>query len=154
MMAGETGCDADQAPVTAQDLYRHVMRDLVAPALRELGFSGSHARYFRARCDDYSGWLWTRKDRGSTRTAVYFWVRLGAGHDPTRTPYWHDDLRRLIPETASTWAIAWPSTSAAPQEPVAEAVLAGFRRYGWPAIQAAQQPWPDPERGPREQGHH
>jgi hypothetical protein len=121
------------AAVTAQDLFRHVMRDLVAPGLREMGFRGGYTRTFGIAHGDYSSWLWTQKNRHSTRTQVDFWIHLCAGHEPSRS-YWRKELHWLVPGmTSAGWTVQVDS----PPEAVAESVLDSVRRYGLPAMQAA-----------------
>jgi hypothetical protein len=84
--------DAEQ-PVTAQELFKHVMRDLVGPGLRELGFVGGYTRGFRIVRGDYAGFVDTQKSVGSIRTEVWFWVHLSAGHVPTQARYWDPPCR-------------------------------------------------------------
>src|SRR5215472_2036128 len=120
---------------TAQAVFTHLMRDLVAPAMRELGFTGTGSRGFAYRSGDYEGGFWTQKSRHSTREEVYFWVHLIAVHVPTNSPYWENQLHALIPgdDHLSQWTVRADS----PAEPVADHLLNVFRHYGWPAILAA-----------------
>jgi hypothetical protein len=136
--------------MTAQELFKHVMRDLVGPGLRELGFSGGYTRGFRIAHGDYAGYVETQKSVGSTRTEVWFWVHLMACHEPTNAVYWSQELHWLIPggRAVGGWAIKVDS----PPEPVAESVLSGFRRYGWPAMQAAMDSPASPQT-PAPTGH-
>ena len=120
---------------TAQAAFDRMMRELVGPALRELGFTGQGPRWFSYRSGDYTGSFGTQKSRYSTREAVDFWVHLGAAHEPTRSSYWNMELLALLPgdENRHRWTVR----SDSPAEPVAADLLDAFRRYGWPAIQAA-----------------
>jgi hypothetical protein len=121
------------APATAQTAFAHLMRDLVAPALHELGFTGKGPRWFVYRSGDYEATFATQKSRYSTKDEVEFWVHLAAAHRPTHSPYWNVQLRRLVPGSFSSWTVH----ADRPVEPVADDLLGGFRRYGWPAIEAA-----------------
>ncbi len=120
---------------TAQTVFDRMMRELVAPALHELGFTGKGPRWFSYRDGDYTGSFGTQKSRYSTREAVQFWVHLGAAHEPTSSLYWNMQLLALLPgdENRHQWTVRADS----PAEPVAADLLDAFRRYGWPAIQAA-----------------
>jgi len=93
------------------------------------------SRGFRIAHGDYAGYVETQNSVGSTRTEVWFWVHLMACHEPTNAVFWSQELHWLIPggRAVGGWAIKVDS----PPKPVAEAVLSGFRRYGWPAMQAA-----------------
>jgi hypothetical protein len=73
------------------------MRDLIAPALHELGFTGRGPRMFRHRRGPYEAVLWTRKSMASTRHRVRFWMHLAAVHLPARTEYWTSELPHLVP---------------------------------------------------------
>jgi hypothetical protein len=119
---------------TAQDLYRYLMRDLVGPGLREIGFIRSYARGFQVASGEYAGFFQTQKSVGSTRTEVWFSVHLLASHVPSRAVYWAKELQWLVPEIPNS---GWTVEVGSPPEPVAESVLNGFRRYGWPAMRAA-----------------
>jgi hypothetical protein len=119
---------------TAQASFGRMMRDLIAPALRDLGFTGSWSRSFSYRSGDYEGTFWTQKSRHSTREEVIFWVHLGAWHVPTDSVYWERQLHALIPGNRDQ--TQWTVRACSPAES-AEELLAVFRSYGWPAIQAA-----------------
>jgi hypothetical protein len=121
-------------PETAQELFRHVMRDIVGCELRELGFRGSYSRVFWISEGDYDGIVATQKSRYSTKAEVDFTVYLSAVHGPTSATYWQSQLLGLIPGNRQIW---WTVRVGSPAEPVAENVLDEFRRCGWPAIQAA-----------------
>ncbi|MGN6681263.1 MAG: HEAT repeat domain-containing protein [Streptosporangiaceae bacterium] len=134
------------AALTAHQVFTQMMRDSIAPALRELGFKGSVSRGFTYLSGDYSGGLWTQKSRHSTKEEVYFWVHLGAFHEPSGSGYWNTALHALIPQndSFSQWTIRADRSA----EPVAQDLLEIIRNYGWLAIQAAvDSPGypPDPE---------
>ena len=124
---------ADQ--ITAQVAFDRLMRDLIAPALHEMGFTSKGPRSFAYRYGDYEGVFSTQKSRYSTREAVVFWVHLAAVHLPTKSAYWDMQLHALIPgnERLSSWTVRADS----PAGSVADHLLRVFRSYGWPAIQAA-----------------
>lgn len=120
---------------TAQQAFADMMRNIIAPALRDLGFKGSVTRGFRCTNGVYTGGFWTQKSRYSTKEKVEFWVHLSAVHEPTGSSYWNMQLHALIPrnESFSHWTVR----AGRPVEPVAANLLRVFRRYGWTAIQAA-----------------
>jgi hypothetical protein len=120
--------------VTAQDLFKHIMRDLVGPDLRAMGFRGSYTRGFWIEEGDYSSGLWTQKSRYSTKTEVEFWIHLSAIHNRTNRCYWLKQMHSLIPGmTPGHWTIE----AGSPPGRVAESVLDGICHYGLPAMQAA-----------------
>ena len=128
--------DADPgADRTAQQAFEHLIRDLIAPALRELGFAGRGPRTFRLRRGEYQAVLWTRKSMASTRRQVRFWVHLSAVHVPTKAAYWTSELPFLVPghDTSGVLTIS----AGQPAEPVAGHLMDMFRAWGWPALQAA-----------------
>ena len=125
---------AADAP-TAQQAFAHLMRDLIAPALRELGFKGSVTRGFFLTSGDYGGGFSTQKSVHSTKDEVLFWVHLTAFHRPTNSVYWDTQLHALIPGNESF--MHWTVRADEPAEPVGDHLLRLFRSYGWPAIQAA-----------------
>src|SRR5215469_1730757 len=114
----------DAAPMTAQELFKYVMRELVGTGLRGLGFSGGYTRGFRIASGDYTGLFDTQKSVGSTRSKVWFWVHLTAWHGPTDAVYWDRELHWLIPGIPNS---GWTIEAGRPPEPVAESVLSGFR---------------------------
>jgi hypothetical protein len=119
---------------TAQDAYRQMLREHVAPALRALGFKrGPSLGAFRYETATHAAEVRFRKSRSSTRQEVDFWVDLHASWIKTEWVYWEWTLEALAPEPLSRWEV----TATAPVEPVASEVLGVFRSYGWPAIQAA-----------------
>jgi HEAT repeats len=119
--------------VTAQAAFARLMRDVVAPAVHELGFTGKGPRWFAYRSGDYEATFSTQKSRYSTKDEVVFWVHLTAVHRPTKSVYWTMQLQDLVPGSFSRWTVR----ADRPIEPVADHLLGAFGRYGWPAIQAA-----------------
>jgi hypothetical protein len=105
------------------------------PGLHELGFTGTGSRWFTCRHGDYEALFSTQKSRYSTRHEVEFWVHLTAVHVPTNSVYWTAQLAGLMP--GETHPSHWTVRADSPVDAVAEHLLRAFRRYGWPAIQAA-----------------
>jgi hypothetical protein len=123
-----------KAGTTAQDAYRLMLREHIAPALRELGFRrGPSLGAFRHETATHAAEARFIKSRYSTRQEVEFWVDLHASDIKTEWVYWDRPLNSLDPEPVSRWQV----TADGPVEPVASDVLRMFHSYGWPAIQAA-----------------
>ena len=119
---------------TAQDVYRRMLREHIAPELRELGFKrGPSLGAFRYESATHAAEVRFRKSRYSTRKGMDFWVDLHASWIKTEWVYWDWTLRALAPEPLSRWEV----TAGAPADLVASEVLCVFRSHGWPAIQAA-----------------
>ncbi len=121
-----------EAGVTAQDAYRLMLREHIAPALRELGFRrGPSAGAFRCETAAHAAEVRFMKSRGSTKQQVDFSVYLHAVDIKTEWVYWS------WPLTGLAQCHGWGIEAGAPAGPVAGRVLRAFRSYGWPAIQAA-----------------
>jgi hypothetical protein len=119
---------------TAQDAYRQMLREHIAPALRELGFRrGPSLGAFRYETTTHAAEVRFIKSRLSTRQEVSFWVKLHASDIRTERVYWRRTLASLDPEPRVQWDIE----AGGPIQTVASDVLRAFRSYGWPAIQAA-----------------
>jgi hypothetical protein len=69
-------------PETAQQTYDRMLRDWMAPALRQMGFKDSGHR-FRFPHHTYEARLHFQKSRWSTREIVSFSVRFDVLHRPT-----------------------------------------------------------------------
>src|SRR5262249_33126349 len=69
---GRDGAASDSP--TAHQEFTRMMRNLIAPALHDLGFKGSVSRGFFCRNGDYTGSFWTQKSRRSTKAEVMFWA--------------------------------------------------------------------------------
>jgi hypothetical protein len=115
------------ASLGVQLAYDHMMRDQVAPALRELGFTGT-ARIFRYWSGGRKGEIRWQKDSRQTRQQLLrFTMNLGWWSGGGR-------VRDLMPVPATdTW---WELRGAEPTEPVAVSVVSAIRCYVVPAIQA------------------
>jgi hypothetical protein len=121
---------ARPAPETGQQAFKRMLRDLITPALRELGIRGPGGY----ASGDYSGFLDFQKSRHNTKDEVEFTINLGAAYTPTGDGYWHERIGAVMPARRDTW---WTLQTGQPIETVAAEVLAAIRSYGWPAIQAA-----------------
>lgn len=101
---------AGSASLEVQQAYDQMMREQVAPALRELGFTGT-ARIFRYRSGDHKGEIrWQKDARQTRRQLLLFTINLG---------WWWGGGRicELMPVTASdTW---WELRGSLPTETVA-----------------------------------
>lgn len=134
---------------TAQDAYRLMLRQHIAPALRELGLRrGPSPNTFRYETPTHVGEVRFIKSMRSTRQSVDFWVMLYATDIKTEWVYWDHTLSGLdLPGERET---DWTLEAGHPVEPAASSVLLLFRAYGWPAIQAAlDNPGYPPDRSAR-----
>jgi hypothetical protein len=125
------------AVATAQEAYRRMLREYIAPPLRELGFGrGPSLGAFRHETATHACEVRFRKSRGSTTREVHFWADMHASDLKTEFVYWKWQLHSLAPEPL----IGWTLEAGRPAGPVASEVLRIFDSYGWPAIQAALCP--------------
>jgi hypothetical protein len=110
-----------------QQAYEQMMRGQIAPALRELGFTGT-LRIFRYRGGSRKGEIRWIKDARQTRNQILrFAMNLGWCCAGGR-------LYELMPEPATdTW---WTVRGGQPTGPVADSVVAAVRCYVLPAILA------------------
>jgi hypothetical protein len=123
-----------EAAATAQNAYRLMLREHIAPALRELGFRrGPSPGAFRVETATHAAEVRFRKSRGSTRQEVDFWAEMHASDIKTEFVYWERSLHSLAQELLLRWTLA----AGRPIEPVASEVLRVFRSHGWPAVEAA-----------------
>jgi len=76
----------DDEAETAQQTYRRMLRDGMAPALRQMGFKGSGAHY-RFPDETYEAGLIVRKWSYSTKEVAYFDVGWFVRHPPTMDAY-------------------------------------------------------------------
>jgi hypothetical protein len=122
------------AAATAQEAYRRMLREYIAPPLRELGFRrGPSVGAFRLETATHACEVRFKKSRGSTTQEVSFWADLHTSDLKTEFVYWKWPLHSLVPEPL----IGWTLEARRPVEPAASEVLRIFDSYGWPAIQAA-----------------
>lgn len=81
---------------TAQDGYRLMLREFIAPALRELGFRrGPSPGAFRYETATHAAEARFRKSRYSSKQRVNFWVDLHASDTKTEWVYWDRTLDGL-----------------------------------------------------------
>jgi len=135
---------------TAQDAYRLMLTQHIAPALRDLGFRrGPSSNAFRYETTTHAGEVRFIKSMGSTRQRVNFWVMLYATYLKTEWVYWDTTLSSLdLPGDLERGS--WTLQAGGPVEPAASSVLRLFGSYGWPAIQAAlDNPGYPPDRSAR-----
>lgn len=122
-----TGQSADDVPARVVDAYDQMMRQVIGPALRQLGFTGT-LREFRYGSRSQSGVVaWQKDGREVRRQVLSFTANVN---------YWcgEDRIGSLMPVPApDTW---WQITGGQCYEPVAASVITAVRRYALPAIQA------------------
>jgi hypothetical protein len=119
---------------TAQDAYRQMLREHIAPALRELGFRRGPSRgAFRYETTTHAAEVRFIKSRLSTTQEISFWVNLHTSDIRTEWIYWQRTLASLDPEPRVQWEVE----AGGPIQSVASDVLRALRGYGWPATQAA-----------------
>lgn len=118
---------AGSASPGVQQAYDQMMREQVAPALRELGFAGT-ARIFRYGSGGYQCEVrWQKDARWVRRQLLRFTMNLGWRWGGGR-------IFELMPVPAGdTW---WDLRGGQPSEPVAASVVSAIRCYALPAIQA------------------
>jgi hypothetical protein len=116
--------------------YDVMMREQVAPALRELGFTGT-LRQFTIRRDGAHGTVAWQKDARAYRMQLLLFT--------ANISYWCGSSRiaHLMPEPVrDTW---WQLTGGEPAGPVAQAVITAVRCFALPAILAGlEDPAPHP----------
>lgn len=136
---------------SVQDIYRVLLRDLVAPELRAMGFKGSGSRY---RLDDQEFWavLGFQASAYNTSKAMRFTANLcvvgRSVWDSARRerPYlpespapnvyygtftWHRRIGRLMPHEADLW---WDLDHATEPAVIADEVVTAIRDFGLPAM--------------------
>jgi hypothetical protein len=121
---------------TAQDAYRRMLREHVAPALRELGFRrGSSAGAFRYETGTHAAEIRFQKSRYSTREEVDFWVLVHASDIKPEFTYFD----RTLTDLSDAWPPTgrWTIRAGDPVGPVGQEVTESLRTIAWPAIQAA-----------------
>lgn len=136
---------------TAQDTYAEMLKTLVAPGLRAIGFKGSSQNY-RLPSDDYWAMLGFQKSTSSDATQVRFtanvlvvprsaWdaVRTEQPHlpeRPTATTYWgtyvwQKRIGELLPGGEEMW---WEIEAGADAAELADAIVWAVRDYVVPAM--------------------
>jgi hypothetical protein len=120
--------------VTAQDAFKLMLREHVAPVLREFGFKGS-AGHYRREAAGYAIEVQFRKSRYSTRKTVEYWVEMTAMHVSTVQPFWQSSFGNLVPQ----WEHSrdWTIDAEGPVRHAAALVVWAFRAYAWLGLRAA-----------------
>ena len=99
------------AGTTAPDAYQHILREYVAPALRELGFRGATSRgNFRYETTTHAAEVRFQKSRYSSKQRVNFWVLLHAADLKTEWLYWTG--------RSKAWFATGPTPATGPCMPV------------------------------------
>jgi hypothetical protein len=109
---------AQSASLEVQQAYDQMMREQAAPALRELGFTGT-ARIFRYWSGGHKGEIrWQKDARQARRQILRFTINLGWRWGGGR-------IYELMPVSAGdTW---WELRGGQPAGPVASAVVSAIR---------------------------
>jgi Domain of unknown function (DUF4304) len=127
-----------------------MLRDVIAPSLREIGFKGSGTKYKMER-NDYEIEIDFQSSKFSTRDAVQFDLNLAIRHPPTLELFKraNDQAREMgkefeSPTSGGYWnrlsrlatrpAFNWQVTSQDPIEPVGEDVVSCVRELFMPVI--------------------
>jgi hypothetical protein len=121
------GSDSELPSPSVQQAYAAMMREQIAPALRELGFTGSSGVFSYGSGGSQGHARWQKDARQWRQQRLRFTVNVG---------YWwaSDRISQLMPEpTTDTW---WEIRAGQPVGPVADSVVTAVRRYALPAIKA------------------
>jgi hypothetical protein len=141
---------------TAQEHFRAILRDRVAPALRRLGLKGSGQAYTLPD-DDHFAQIAIRKNWHSTAEVIEYsldfsvvrraaWADLFADQPrrgtrpPTPSEYvgvegaWQASIDRLSPDDREFW---WAVTAQDDPDAVATRIVDAIRDYGLPAMRSA-----------------
>ncbi|MFC8730852.1 DUF4304 domain-containing protein [Luteimicrobium sp. NPDC057192] len=145
----------EPTPPTAQEHFRAILRDRVAPELRRLGLRGSGQAYTLPD-DDHFAQIGIQKSDSSSREAVKFtmnlsvvpkaaWAELAReqswrGARPSANQHastpgaWQVRIGHLLPPRVDQW---WTVTRDADPRAVADVVVDAIRDYGLPAMRSA-----------------
>ena len=106
---------------TAQDAYRRMMKDQVAPALRSIGFKGSGGK-FHIALGDYLAHVEAQKSVHNSTSHVEFTWNLDVWHLPSPEPrgVWSDRLGAPMPTRYDKW---WRVDEGISPDEVAQAVV-------------------------------
>lgn len=136
---------------TAQDVFKAMLRQEIAPALRALGFKGSGNRYEMSR-DEYRIQIQLQRSKWSTRDSVQFDANLSVIHPATMALFneqnqsarqqgkamegsgsFHSRLNTL--SRRNTHGFPWIIRANEPTEPVAHDFIEAIRRDFLPVIE-------------------
>jgi Domain of unknown function (DUF4304) len=147
---------------TAQDVFKTMLRQQIAPALRKMGFKGSGNNYEMAR-DEYRIQIQLQRSTWSTRDSVQFDANVSVFHLPTRVLFneenrkarqlgkamegteqvFHPRLSQMARPNTSEFA--WIVRPDEPSEPVANDFVECVRLYFLPVVEEEmQRPLPSP----------
>jgi len=85
-LLAEMTSDLVGTDITAQEVYRTLLRDFVGPALRRQGYKGSSGHYHRA-VGDYQVEIGCQKSKWSTKDRVEYRLELSVEHPETAQTY-------------------------------------------------------------------
>jgi hypothetical protein len=150
-----------QSDTTAQEAFRGMLRDLIAPALREMGLKGS-GQHYRLDLPEYWVQIGFQKSRSSTADQIKFTVNLSVinkeewadvrarrswlperpspnEHPPiARSPRsWADRIGAVIPPHQDVW---WQLHVSEPVDRVADEVISAIREYALPEMKNRATP--------------
>jgi hypothetical protein len=146
---------AKTAHLTAQDVFKMMLQQQIAPALREMGFKGSGNSYKMSR-DDYRIEIQLQRSKWSTRDSIQFDANVSVLHSPTIELFneanrrarqqakaiesmggggggFHDRLNSLARRNAL--GFPWIVRPDEPSEPVAHDFIEAVRDYFLPVIE-------------------
>jgi hypothetical protein len=127
----------ESEPPRAQHVFERMMRDAVAPALRELGFKGTF-REFKYAIGSYSCLLSVKKSRYSNRQQVDFNLNMWM-------PFMHQVSLFTLMESQEPPTRWWVVRTDQPTEAVASELIRVVRRYALPAILAGHDAIQEPD---------
>jgi hypothetical protein len=144
----------------AQDAFKRMMQEQVAPALRRLGFKGS-GQTFTLPSDTHWALIGFQKSVWGNSHELRFTVNLTVvgkqawesarverpflGARPTANtsygfPTWRQRIGFLLPERLDLW---WPVVAGSSTESAAEEVIAAIRDYALPEMNLQVEGAPD-----------
>lgn len=137
---------------TAQDRLATLLRERIAPAMRDRGYRGS-GQSFHRRFDGHWGVVSVQKSQWGSREATTFTVNLGVasdvvltgrGDDATKAPaepacQWRERLGVLVDGRDAWWEVAADTTDET-LAALAATILAALDGTGLPAIEAHAGP--------------
>jgi Domain of unknown function (DUF4304) len=146
---------------TAQMVFKIMLRDQIAPALRKMGFKGSGNNYEMFR-DEYRVLIQLQRSKFSTRDSVPFDANVSVVHPATIELFskenerarqqgkeleigggYSNRLNNLAGRNA--YGFPWIVTPDEPSEPVADDFIECVRRYFLPVIEdEIRRPLPSP----------
>jgi hypothetical protein len=125
---------------TAQQSYEKLLRDGVAPRLREIGLRGS-GKLFHFDDGDKRGFVSFRSFRYNTKAIVEFSAEVSATYKPTGVCLWSSSLGWLLPELDYGY---WVLPVEAETDELVEDLVGAVRDYGLVALAAAVDQYPPP----------